>query len=184
MNLTERTLRISRVVDAESPGGSRLTLQLIEAATGAVIEETIPPDLKLTDHGGDFATYRDFFIKQTTEDPKFGSIGRHLFALLNVGEVGRRWQALIAGKNQDENIRVHLDINAATGNDQELSLLPWELISNGANHWFQDTGDSIFRVHNYEDEADEKIVKANWPIRLLMVVGGADDLIGAADEVD
>lgn len=183
MNLTEITLRISKVVDAQSPGGFRLALQLVEDATGAVIEETIPTDLKLPGHGGDFATYREFFIKQATEHATFGSIGRHLFALLNVGEVGKRWQALIAGKKQDERLRVHLDINAAAGIDQELGLLPWELISNGADQWFQDTEDSIFRIHNYEPEEDPKIVKVNWPIRLLIVVGGSDDSIKAAEEV-
>jgi|GEM_PF-1924751 hypothetical protein len=181
MNPTEITLRITRVGENS---GSSLRLQLIEAATGAVIEEQIPPDLKLKDHGGDYATYREFFLKQATEHVDFGSIGRHLFALLNLGEVGKRWKTLIAGKKQDENLRVHLDINIEGGVDQELGLLPWELISNGAEQWFQDTEDSIIRVHNYETEEDPKIVKVNWPIRLLVVVGGADDSIGAAEEVD
>jgi hypothetical protein len=175
MSVTEITLRIRRA--AASP-----VLELVDPENGGVLQENLPADLKLPTHQGDYKTYRDTFVKVRDENSEFSEIGRHLFALLHVGEVGRRLEELKLHRKADERFRVLLDIEPA-GQDN-LALLPWELIFNGALRPFQLFDDSIVRIVKYGPAAAPGIELINWPIRLLIVKGVPDPAIDIDPEVE
>lgn len=160
--------------------GSKPFLRLIDAQGTVRVEEPFPPDLNLPGHSGDYTTYREFFLQEENENSKFSDIGRHLFALLHLGAVGREWDRLA----RKEPLRVLLDIKTSESVNRNVARLPWELIFDGNNRRFQKKNAPIVRVRNYHDHEAPYIEPINWPIRLLIIVGVDDPAIAAAEEIE
>lgn len=160
--------------------GSEPFLRLFDANDTMRAEERIPAGLTLAAHPGDYTTYREFFLQEENENSKFSDIGRHLFALLHLGAVGREWDRLA----KKEPLRVMLEIEVSATVNRNITRLPWELIFDGTNRRFQKKNAPIVRVRNYHDQEAPNIEPINWPIRLLIVVGVNDAAIAAAEEIE
>ena len=167
--------------------GSAPFLQLIDASTIEAAEPTVhaeeqlPADLKFPpDHSDDYATYREFFLNEENEHTKFTDIGRHLFDLLHIGDVGRKWNEFA----KVGPLRVLLDIETSATGNRNIARLPWELIFDGRNRRFQKKKTPIVRIRNYQDQEAPNVEPINWPIRLLIVIGVNDPAIAAAEEVE
>lgn len=170
------TLRLGKRQGESYP----LVLSWMENGVEQSVEDNISGDLRVRLFNDDVHTYRDTFVEAEGEKSKLSTIGQHLFALLHESKPGLKLDELKESKGEGNSLRILLDIK-----EEELALLPWELMYDGVFRPFQDTEDTIIRVHNYnKDAVGLKAEPINWPIRILVVAGVVDKEIGIAKEIE
>jgi hypothetical protein len=101
------------------------------------------------------------------------SLATWLHAVLDDAGVGAELRRLRGGvpdgAGPGEGLRLYLDIRP-----RDVRRLPWELMSDQAGWAFGDTASPVARIHADFGRADPKR-DWFWPIRVLVVVGSAED---------
>lgn len=145
--------------------GEDQTRQELAEATmplGLVVPDV--PELGVTGPIAD--AMRKIMLNATAEEPNLEKVGRYLFQLLSTGDVGVEW-ASQRNSHKNMKLRCVLDIQ-----DEELKLLPWELMALGLGRFFAETEHPFVRG---SIDWTEKVVPEIWPLRVLIVVGCEDD---------
>jgi len=171
---------IIRLRQTSGPGEElKLVLQLEEQGK-QLIEEAVS---SATDVVKNALKYRDTFVTEIGPKKAFSDIGQALVSLIRTGAVGQRLAELKQARIQGDSFRFYLDVETGEEPDENLALLPWELLFDGAQRPFQRLDDTIVRTRSYGEIEDPNVEPINWPIRILIVIGVDDPNIESAQEV-
>jgi hypothetical protein len=165
------TLEIGKL---EANGTYPLRLWDGEIGLTKLAEAAIPQNLQVAGLRHDPRDFSLFVLTTATADPKFGEIGEDLMRLLNQGQVGQTWANL---RQHHARLRTLLVID-----DNDLQLLPWELLNDGHDRLWLQADQPILRAASYQwSSTKESLI---LPLRALVVIGSKDKNIGIEQELE